>query len=369
MIEWTVPILGSKIPKMGTENPKPNIRAPMSSGVADALFTKVQQRVLAVLFGNHARSFYANELIALACSGSGAVQRELAQLEAAKLVTVSRVGNQKHYQANASAPIFEELRGLVLKTSGLVDVLRAALAPLAAQIDQAFVYGSVAKGEDTAKSDIDLMVISEKVAYADLFAALEPATNRLKRTLNPTMYSRMEFDERIRRRNAFIKRVLAQPKLWVIGENSKNPLFSVAPRGMIPEDRHENVRRAFIEGIEARLTDSPVEQHAAGSVPAMIEHRRGDIAQLCERYGVRELALFGSILRSDFDPTSSDVDAAVKFGPPADDSLARQYFDFKTALEHLLLRPVDLVELETMQDTRLKRIIEHTKVPIYAAAA
>ena len=101
----------------------------------------------------------------------------------------------------------------------------------------------------------------------------------------------------------------------------------------------------------------------------MIERRRGEIAQLCERHGVRELALFGSILRSDFDPTSSDVDAAVKFGPPANDSLARQYFDFKTALEHLLSRPVDLVELEAMPDTRLKRIIEHTKVPIYAAAA
>jgi predicted nucleotidyltransferase len=138
-------------------------------------------------------------------------------------VTVRRVGNQKHYQANASAPIFEELRGLVLKTSGLVDVLRAALAPLAAQIDQAFVYGSVAKGNDTAKSDIDLMVISEKVAYADLFAALEPATDRLRRTVNPTLYSRMEMDKRILDGSAFVKRVLAQPKLWVIGEDRGLP--------------------------------------------------------------------------------------------------------------------------------------------------
>src|SRR6185437_10936397 len=161
---WKIPRLGSKIPKMGTKKRQLSSHAPISSGVADALFTKVQQRVLAVLFGNHSRSFYANELIALACSGSGAVQRELAQLEAAQLVTVRRVGNQKHYQANASSPIFEELRGLVLKTSGLVDVLRAALAPLAAQIGQAFIYGSVAKGRDTAKSDIDLMVISEKLA-------------------------------------------------------------------------------------------------------------------------------------------------------------------------------------------------------------
>jgi predicted nucleotidyltransferase len=348
---------------MGTKKLKRNHHGPVGSGIANALFTKVQQRVLAVLFGNHARSFYANELIALASSGSGAVQRELAQLEAAELVTVKRIGNQKHYQANASAPIFEELRGLVLKTSGLVDVLRAALAPLAAQIDQAFVYGSVAKGKDTAKSDIDLMVISENVSYADLFAALEPATNQLRRSVNPTVYSPMEFGIRFRHANAFVNRVLGQPKLWVIG-GSKNHLFSDAA----PREGPDKKRRQA-EDIEVRMTDTPVEEHGAGILPALIERRRRPIAQLCERYGVRELALFGSILRSDFDPTSSDVDAAVKFGPPANDSFARQYFDFKAALEHLLMRPVDLVELEAMPDTRLKRIIEHTMVPIYAAAA
>jgi predicted nucleotidyltransferase len=204
---------------MGIAKRKSTSNAPAASGVADALFSKVQQRVLAVLFGNHSRSFYANELIALAGSGSGAVQRELAQLEAAELVTVKRVGNQKHYQANASAPIFEELRGLVLKTSGLVDVLRSALAPLATQIDVALVFGSVAKGLDTAKSDIDLLVISEALTHAELFAALEAASTRLKRTVSPTLYSRVEIDKRIREGNSFIKRVLAQPKLWVIGED------------------------------------------------------------------------------------------------------------------------------------------------------
>jgi predicted nucleotidyltransferase len=221
---------------MGIKKRKPTNRTPAGSSVADALFTKVQQRVLAVLFGNHSRSFYANELIALVGSGSGAVQRELAQLEAAELVTISRIGNQKHYQANSSAPIFEELHGLVLKTSGLVDVLRAALAPLAARIDQAFVYGSVAKGTDTSKSDIDLLVICDGVAYAELFAVLEPATNQLKRTVNPTAYSQMEFDKRNRRGNAFARRVLAQPKLWVIGEDSKNSRLSdVALRKRILE--------------------------------------------------------------------------------------------------------------------------------------
>jgi predicted nucleotidyltransferase len=256
---------------MGIKKRKLRSRAPVRSEVADALFTKVQQRVLAVLFENHERSFYANELIALACSGSGAVQRELAQLESAELVTVRHVGNQKHYQANESAPVFAELRGLVLKTCSLADQLRDA--------------------------------------------------------------------------------------------------HDVAPRKMIRQARYKKTRRPAIQGIEAGMTGTAVEEQAAGILPAMIERRRGHIVQLCQRYGVRELALFGSVLRSDFDPTSSDVDAAVKFGPPANDSFARQYFDFKAALEHLLMRPVDLVELEAMPDTRLKRIIEHTMVPIYAAAA
>lgn len=191
---------------------------PKFLGVADALFTKVQQRVLAVLFGNPGRSFYANELIGLAGSGTGAVQRELARLELAGLVTVTRVGNQKHYQANAVSAVYEELRGLVLKTSGLVDVLRSALQPLVAQIDCAFVYGSVAKKQDTPSSDIDLMVISDTLTYADLFAALEEAAVRLGRTVNPTTYSRKELDKRVRLDNAFIKRVWSQPRLWVIGE-------------------------------------------------------------------------------------------------------------------------------------------------------
>ena len=213
-----IPKLGFIIPNMGTKKRPAKTLLPPVSGIADALFTKVQQRVLAVLFGNPGRSFYANEVIALAGSGTGAVQRELARLEAAGLVTVTRLGKQKHYQANAAAPVFEELRGLVLKTSGLADVLRDALAPLAAQISAAFVYGSVAKGEDTAQSDIDLMVVSDTLSYADLFAALEEATNRLGRTVNPTVYSRKELDKRVRADNVFVKRVLSQPKLWVIGE-------------------------------------------------------------------------------------------------------------------------------------------------------
>jgi predicted nucleotidyltransferase len=189
-------------------------------GLADALFAKVQQRVLGVLFGNPRRSFYANEVIGLARSGTGAVQRELARLEAAGLVTVTRVGKQKHYQANASSPVFEELRALVLKTSGLADLLRGALAPVAQSVRAAFVYGSIAKGEDTAASDVDLMVISDRLTYADLFAALEEASGQLGRKVSPTIYSSKELSKRIKQDSAFVTRVLAQPKLWLIGADS-----------------------------------------------------------------------------------------------------------------------------------------------------
>ena len=188
------------------------------AGLADALFAKVQQRVLAVLFGNSRRSFYANEVIALARSGTGAVQRELRRLEASGLVTVTRLGNQKHYQANPDSPVFEELRALVLKTVGLADVLRAAVAPVSKDIRAAFVYGSIAKGQDTAASDIDLMVISDRLTHADLFAALEQATAQLGRKVAPTIYSSKELAKRVKQENAFVTRVLAQPKLWLIGD-------------------------------------------------------------------------------------------------------------------------------------------------------
>jgi predicted nucleotidyltransferase len=194
---------------------QPILPAPVS--LPDALFSKVRQRVLAVLFGTPDRSFYANEVIALARSGTGAVQRELAGLAAAGLLTMRKQGNQKHYQANAAAPVFSELRGLVLKTMGLADVLLAALMPLAGQIDAAFVYGSVAKQQDTAQSDIDVLIVSPSLGYADVFGALEAASTTLGRTVNPTVYTPAELNKRLARNNAFVARVLDQPKIWLIG--------------------------------------------------------------------------------------------------------------------------------------------------------
>jgi predicted nucleotidyltransferase len=194
------------------------IKTTTPSVIADALFSKVRQRVLAVLFGAPDRSFYTNEVIGLAQSGAGAVQRELADLAAAGLLKVRKQGNQKHFQANETSPVFAELRGLVLKTMGLADVLRAALAPLAPQIERAFVFGSIAKQQDTAASDVDLLVVSDSLGYGELFGALEDAGQTLGRTINPALYTAADFRARLQGDNAFINRVMQQPKIWLIGQ-------------------------------------------------------------------------------------------------------------------------------------------------------
>src|SRR3954453_22963982 len=140
-----------------------------TSAGASALFTPVQQRVLGVLFGQPERRFQSAQLIRLAKSGTGAVHRQLQRLEKAGLVTVSREGNQKYYTATTDAPVFPELHGLVVKTVGIVEPIRAALTPIADQVHLAFVFGSVAKGSERAGSDIDLLVVTDKLAYADVY--------------------------------------------------------------------------------------------------------------------------------------------------------------------------------------------------------
>ncbi len=185
--------------------------------LADSLFTKTQQRVLGVFFGQPERSFYASELIRDAGTGSGAAQRELARLEESGLIVSRRIGHQKHYQANAASPLFSELRSIVLKTVGLAEPLRDALTPMSSAIRAAFVYGSVAKATDQAASDIDLMIISDSLTYGEVFGALERVTRTVGRKVNPTVYTAAEFSKRARTENAFVTRVLDQSKIWVIG--------------------------------------------------------------------------------------------------------------------------------------------------------
>lgn len=203
------------MPKMGTTSSS-QATTPRTS-LAGALFTGTQQRVLGLLFGQPDRSFYATELISLAGVGSGAVQRELARLAQSGLVTVKPLGNQKHYQANPASPIYSELCGVVRKTVGLAEPLRAALALLAPQIKAAFVYGSIAKQEDTASSDIDLMLVSDTLTFGDAILALQAATEQLGREVNPNIFTPQDFAKRLKEGGSFVSRVMAQPKIWLIG--------------------------------------------------------------------------------------------------------------------------------------------------------
>lgn len=197
-----------------------------TSSAGDALFTKTQQRVLGLLYGRPEQSFYLNEIVRLAGVGKGAVNRELDSLSAAGLVTVTRQGNQNHYQANAENPIFNELKAIIQKTFGVADILKAALAPLLEKIDVAFIYGSVAKGSEHAGSDIDLMIVSDAIGYSEVMALLAAAESQLGRTINPTLYTSDEFAERKASNKAFISRVLAQPKLWLVGGDNQNQIAS-----------------------------------------------------------------------------------------------------------------------------------------------
>jgi predicted nucleotidyltransferase len=216
-----MPISGMILPILGTTRSSGRSRG---RSLADALFTKTQQRVLRVLFGRPDRSFYASELIRDAGTGSGAAQRELARLEGSGLIVARRIGNQKHYQANAASPLYPELRNIVLKTVGLAEPLREALKPVASDIRAAFVYGSVAKAADRAGSNIDLMVVSDNLSYGDVFGALDKLSRTLGRNVNSTVYSAAEFSKRAKHENAFITRVIEGPKLWVIGMENDLPV-------------------------------------------------------------------------------------------------------------------------------------------------
>lgn len=185
--------------------------------IADALFARVRQRVLGILFGRPDRSFLSKDVIRLADCGTGAVHRELKRLVASGLVTVESQGWEKHYQANRESPVYEELRALVLKTVGLAEPIREALHPLADGISVAFVYGSVAKGTDTARSDIDLMVISDALTYAEVFGALQETEKVVGRTINPTILTPSEWNRRRAEDSHFVDRVAAQPKLLIVG--------------------------------------------------------------------------------------------------------------------------------------------------------
>lgn len=183
-----------------------------------AIFTDSQSRLYSWLFGQPERAYHLNELRRLTGLGSASLQRELKRLATAGLVDAQAVGNLRRFQANPQSPVYAELVALTRKTLGTVPVLREALQPLQPNLLSAWVYGSVAKQTDTARSDIDVMLVGNDLLLSHVLAALEPAEAQLGRKINPNCYSPQEFERRRLEPDSFINRVLSQPTLSLIGD-------------------------------------------------------------------------------------------------------------------------------------------------------
>lgn len=185
--------------------------------IAQSLFSEVQLKVLALLFGQPDRKFQMSELITLIDSGVGAVHRIVKRLTNSRLVNEEKIGRTKFYQANSQSPVFHEIHGLVIKTVALTIPLQSALAPFMGSIFGAFIYGSIANGKDNADSDIDIIIIGEGIQYSDLLNALQPVENEINRTISVRIMALEEWKSKVEGSNPFVQRVLAQPKIFLKG--------------------------------------------------------------------------------------------------------------------------------------------------------
>ncbi|MFO8007162.1 MAG: ArsR family transcriptional regulator [Candidatus Brocadiia bacterium] len=185
--------------------------------ISSALFGKTRRAVLGLLFTHPGESFYVRQVVRIADVGQGAVQRELRRLHAAGIIEREQRGRQVFYCANRACPVFDELHDLMVKTAGVGEVLRQALDPLADSLGVAFVYGSVASGRESARSDVDVMIIGE-ASFEDIVQVLRPAEERLGREVNPTVYPPAEFRAKLASEHHFLTSVLNEPKVFLVGD-------------------------------------------------------------------------------------------------------------------------------------------------------
>jgi predicted nucleotidyltransferase len=193
--------------------------------LSDVLFGQIRGGVLALLYGRADESFYVRQIARHLEASVGAVQRELEKLAQIGLITRRSSGNQVFYQVNDRSPVFSDMRSLVNKTVGVFNVLRNALEPLVERIIVAFVYGSVAREEETAQSDIDLMIVGE-VELDEVLSRLSGVEGTLGRPMNPTVYSAKEFKQKIASGNHFLNAVMKGKKVFLMG--SEDELRKVA---------------------------------------------------------------------------------------------------------------------------------------------
>lgn len=192
-----------------------------TGSLADVLFGKARGAILALLYGHPDQSFYYRQITRQLNGVSvGTVQRELDTLSQLGLIGRSTVGKQVFYQANRNHPVFPDLRALVAKTVGAFHVLRLALAPLAKRISLAFVYGSVARQQEKAESDIDLIIVGT-VTLEDVLARLADVEQSLGRPVNPTLYSATEFKSKLASGNHFVNSVVRGKKIFLVGDEDE----------------------------------------------------------------------------------------------------------------------------------------------------
>jgi uncharacterized protein len=191
-----------------------------SIALSDVLFGQIRGGVLALLYGQSDKSFYVRQIARHVNASVGAVQRELEKLAEVDLIVRTSVGNQVFYQVNQSNPVFAEMKALVGKTLGIFNILRSALEQIAEGVTIAFVYGSIARQEEKAESDIDLMIIGS-IELDDVLPRLSNAETALGRTVNPTVYSVQEFKKKLDDGNHFLNAVVNGDKVFLIGNEDE----------------------------------------------------------------------------------------------------------------------------------------------------
>ena len=188
-----------------------------SNSLGDFLFGQTRGRVLSLLYGHPDQTYFIREISRQTGTSVGTVQRELAALSQYGLIERSVSGRQVYYKANHNHPVFHELRSLIAKTVGVFQLLGSALAPFAKRVSLAFVYGSIARGDESAGSDVDLMIAGD-VTLDEVLTQLSPVEVAIGRPINPTVYTTSEFKSRLQSANHFLRSVVRGEKVVLVGE-------------------------------------------------------------------------------------------------------------------------------------------------------
>jgi len=308
----------------------------VNNNLATTLFGKARRAILSLLYGHTDESFYLRQIVRATGTGVGPVQRELKQLSNAGVIQRTVRGKQVYYQANRQSPVFNELHGLIVKTVGVADVLRSALAPSAGRIKVTFVFGSIARSTENRFIDIDLLVVGN-ITFGEVVDLLSTAEEKLGREVNAVVYPISQFKQKIREDHYFVKTVLEGEKIFLIGDEGELAKLTESLNVMTPPE----------EGLLQRF---PVPEST--------------LSDFCQKHHIKKLALFGSVLGVDFRP-DSDIDVLVEFEPGHVPGFG--IIDMENELSQIVGRKVDLRTPGDLSRYFRDRVVREARVK-YAAS-